>query len=154
VCVVHALVHALSMCYSYVHGLYVLYMHLYMHWPCVVHTHVHRLYVLYMKNVHTLDVSAGAMCCRKLCQCAESLCSFHVPPCAADVMCCWYVLLVCAAMCCLCHVLEPCAVKNHVLKVCAECCEPARSQLAPGTSRAQARTIFSDHFSAKSLSQG
>ena len=60
---------------------YVLYMHLYMHFPCLVHIYVHGFDVLYM-------------------------------------------------------------------------CEPAPSQLAPGTSRAQAGTIFSDHFSAKSLSQG
>ena len=30
-------------------------------------------------------------------------------------------------------------------------CEAACSQLAPGTSRAQAETIFRDHFSAKSF---
>ncbi len=61
-----------------------------------------------------------------------------------NVLCCvlTYVVYTCREP----SQFQPCPLQGQ--------CEPASSQLAPGTSRAQARTIFFDHFSAKSLSQG
>ena len=45
---------------------YVLYMHLYMHFPCLVHTNVHGFYVLY-KHLYMASICCTSTCTWLLC---------------------------------------------------------------------------------------